>query len=61
MALGTNPVGGRLSGTLNVAAVRGLASFGDLVIDKASSGYVLRATAQRAIAASSAAITILAP
>jgi len=61
IALSTNPVGGTLSGTLTVAAVRGVASFGDLVIDKASSGYVLRATAQNALAASSAAITILAP
>jgi len=61
MGLGTNPVGGRLSGTLSVVAVRGIASFGDLVIDKAGSGYVLRATAQNSSPASSAAITILAP
>src|SRR3989454_1135446 len=61
MALGTNPVGGRLSGTLGVTAFRGVASFGDLVIDKASSGYILRATAQSASPASSAGITILAP
>jgi len=61
IALATNPVGGRLSGTLGVAAVRGVASFGDLVIDKAGSGYILQATAQSSSAASSAAITILAP
>ena len=61
IAIGTNPVGGTLSGTLSVAAVRGVASFGDLVIDKASSGYFLRATAPNAIATSTAAITILAP
>jgi hypothetical protein len=59
MGLGTNPAGGRLSGTLSVAAVRGVASFGDLVIDKASSGYILQATAQGSSPASSAAITIL--
>jgi hypothetical protein len=61
MALATNNVGGRLSGTLGVAAVRGIASFGDLVLDKAGSGYVLRASAQRSTQALSAAITILVP
>lgn len=61
MALSTNNVGGRLSGTLGVAAVRGVASFGDLVIDKAGSGYVLRATAPNSSQAFTAAITILAP
>jgi len=61
MALTTNPAGAVLSGTRSVAAVRGLASFGDLVISKASSGYVLQATAPRSIAGSSVPITILAP
>jgi len=61
MALTTNPAGANLTGTRSVAAVRGIASFGDLVISKASSGYVLQATAPRSIATSTAAITILAP
>ena len=61
MALSSNPAGANLSGTLRVAAVRGVASFGDLVISKASSGYVLQATEPHSIAASSVAITILAP
>ena len=58
MALSTNPAGANLSGTLGVAAVRGVASFGDLAISKASPGYVLQATAQRSTAVSSAPITI---
>src|SRR3989442_10748476 len=57
MALATNPAGANLTGTRSVAAVRGIASFGDLVISKASSGYVLQATAPRSIATSTAAIT----
>ena len=42
----------------SVAAVRGIASFGDLAISKASSGYVLRATAQSSSSVSTAPITI---
>src|SRR5512143_1550663 len=45
VALGNNPGGGTLSGTLSKAAVRGCASFSDLSIDKAGAGYTLSAFA----------------
>jgi len=45
VALGTNPGGSTLGGTTTVAAVAGVASFDDLSVDKASTGYRLTATA----------------
>src|SRR6185437_4646269 len=45
VALGANPGGGTLSGTLSVAAVGGVASFGDLSINKTAPGYTLAASA----------------
>jgi len=57
-ALSTNPAGANLTGARSVAAVRGIASFGDLAISKASSGYVLQATAQGSSSVSTAPITI---
>src|SRR5207302_968333 len=45
LAIGTNPSGGRLSGTTSVAPVNGVALFGDLSIDKAGTGYTLTASA----------------
>jgi len=44
IAIGTNPSGGSLSGTTTVAAVGGIAAFGDLRVDKEGSGYTLVAT-----------------
>jgi hypothetical protein len=44
MAIGSNPGGGTLSGTKTVAASAGLASFGDLSIDKPGTGYTLQAS-----------------
>ena len=44
MALGTNPPGGTLSGTATVAAALGVATFSNLSIDKAGTGYKLTAT-----------------
>src|SRR5439155_22854636 len=44
-ALGANPGGGTLSGTTPVAAVGGVATFFDLSINKAGSGYTLTAAA----------------
>jgi alpha-tubulin suppressor-like RCC1 family protein len=41
---GTGAVGAVLGGTLTVAAVSGLASFGDLTVDGAGIGYTLTAT-----------------
>ena len=42
-AIGTNPGGGTLSGTLSPAAVAGTATFSDLAIDAAGTGYTLTA------------------
>ncbi|HEY6853806.1 MAG TPA: Ig-like domain-containing protein [Gemmatimonadales bacterium] len=41
MALGTNSAGGRLSGTVFVNAVAGVATFADLSIDRPGDGYAL--------------------
>ena len=41
LALGANPGGGSLNGTVTVAAVNGVATFTNLSIDKAGSGYTL--------------------
>src|SRR5947209_17457790 len=45
LALGTNPAGGRLSGTATVTAVNGVATFSDLAIDRAATGYTSSAAA----------------
>lgn len=45
IAIQTNPAGGTLGGTLTRNAVAGVATFNDLTIDNAGTGYVLRATA----------------
>ncbi len=58
MSISVNPVGGRLSGTLSVAPVNGIALFGDLVISTSSAGYVLQASAPGATSASSSSFTI---
>ena len=58
IAIRTNPVGGNLSGTTSVTPVNGIASFGDLSISKAGSGYTLRATAPGATAVTSSSFTI---
>lgn len=56
-----NPVGGNLTGTRSVTPVNGIASFGDLVIDKSGAGYVLQASAPGATSVSSNPFNILAP
>jgi len=43
LAIGTNPSGGVLSGTLTVNAVGGVATFSNLSIDKVGEGYTLTA------------------
>jgi len=53
ITIGVNPSGGALSGTASVAPVNGIAQFGDVSIDKAGTGYVLRASATGAVGASS--------
>lgn len=44
LAIGTNPASGTLSGTVSVSAIAGVATFTDISIDKASTGYTLVAT-----------------
>ena len=44
IAIGNNPAGGTLSGTLTKAAVNGIATFDNLKIDRAGNGYTLVAT-----------------
>ena len=56
-----DPVGGTLTGTRSVVPTNGIASFGDLVIDKSGAGYVLQASAPGATSASSNSFDILAP
>ena len=45
MAIGTNPSSGTLAGTLTVNAVAGVATFANLSINAAGSGYTLGASA----------------
>jgi hypothetical protein len=45
LALGNNPGGGTLSGTVTVAAVNGVAAFSDLSLDTSGTGYTLVAEA----------------
>jgi hypothetical protein len=44
MAIGANPSGGALTGTPTVTTVNGLATFSNLVLDKAGAGYTLVAS-----------------
>ncbi|MDZ7379745.1 MAG: DUF2341 domain-containing protein, partial [candidate division KSB1 bacterium] len=58
LAIGTNPSGGTLSGTLTVAAVGGEATFSDISINKAGTGYTLTASATGLTGATSASFNI---
>lgn len=58
LALGANPGGATLSGTVTVTAVNGIASFSDLAIDKGGSGYTLTAMAGALPSATSAAFDV---
>jgi uncharacterized repeat protein (TIGR03806 family) len=60
MAIGANPAGGTLSGTLTVNAVDGIATFADLSIDHPGTGYTLAASATGLSGATSSAFDILA-
>ncbi len=60
VAIGANPGGGTLSGTTTAAAVAGVATFSNLSIDKAGTGYTLQATSGVLSAATSAPFTITA-
>lgn len=57
VALGANPAGGTLSGTASVAATGGVATFSDLSLDKAGSGYTLVASVVGGGAGGPAAVT----
>src|SRR4029079_16706941 len=58
LAIGTNPASGTLSGTKTVAAVNGVATFSDLSIDKAGTGYTLTAASTRLTGATSSTFNI---
>jgi hypothetical protein len=59
VALGANPSGGFLDGTKTVTAVSGVASFGNLSVNKVGSGYTLVVSAPGAAPAASNAFTIV--
>lgn len=59
IAVGNNPVGGALSGNMTVNAVRGVANFVDLSLDKASSGYTLVASSDGLVEATTAPFNVL--
>src|SRR4029077_13283302 len=58
VALGNNPGGSVLSGTTTMAAVAGVATCGDLSLDKAGTGYTLTANATGLSGTTSAAFTV---
>ena len=58
VAIGTNPSGGTLGGTTSVSAVSGIATFSNLSIDKAGTGYTLTASAASLAGATSGSFNI---
>jgi len=60
MAIGTNPGTGNLAGTTSIAAVAGVATFSNLSIDKAGTGYTLAASSGALTNATSGAFNIIA-
>jgi hypothetical protein len=58
VALGNNPVGGTLSGTLTVAAVNGVATFSSLSVNRAGVGYTLAASDGSLMGATSSAFDV---
>ncbi|HYG76614.1 MAG TPA: Calx-beta domain-containing protein, partial [Planctomycetota bacterium] len=61
IVIGTNPGTGTLGGTLTVNAVSGVATFSNLSIDKAGTGYTLVASATNLTSATSNAFNITLP
>ncbi len=61
MAIGTNPAFGTLSGTLTQAAVGGVATFSNLAINNAGTGYTLVASSSDVPNAASSAFDITPP
>jgi hypothetical protein len=60
IAIGANPGGATLGGTLTRSAVAGVAAFADLSLDRSGSGYTLLATSGTLSAATSAAFAVTA-
>ena len=60
IALGSNPGSATLSGTKTVAAVNGVATFSNLSLNRAGTGYTLVATAPGLTSATSAAFNVVA-
>jgi hypothetical protein len=60
IALGRNPGGGTLGGTLDVAAVRGVATFVDLAIERVGTGYTLAASSEALPGATSVPFNVFA-
>jgi alpha-tubulin suppressor-like RCC1 family protein/uncharacterized protein YjdB len=58
IGIATNPANGSLGGTKTVNAVSGIATFSGLWIDKAATGYILRATSASLDTASSTAFDV---
>ncbi len=61
MALGNNPGGATLGGSLITNAVNGVASFSDLTVSAASTGYTLTASATGLAGATSGAFNVTIP
>ena len=60
LAIGANPAAGTLSGTKSVAAANGVATFGNLSLDKAGTGYTLAASATGVTGATSGSFDVAA-
>ena len=60
VAIGTNPGGGALSGTVSRAASSGVATFGDLSINKSGNGYTLTMTSTGLTSATSSTFNVTA-
>lgn len=58
VALGTNPTGATLSGTLTVSATAGVATFSDLTLNHSGKNFTLSATASGLRSVTSAAFSI---
>lgn len=59
VAIGTNPAGGTLTGTLTEAATAGVSSFTDLQINNPGNGYTLSASASGLTSTTSMAFNVL--
>jgi hypothetical protein len=60
LALAANPGGAFLTGTLTVAAIRGVAVFNNLVLDRSAAGYTLVATSPGLTSVTSTVFSIVA-